>query len=444
MDYDIVVIGSGISGVMAGINAAKTKKVAIIRKGYGATALSSGAFDIAGAISKRGRPFKNSMNLPSEIEGILNNKPHHPYSLIAKEFLPDPFNGFMTLIKNVIMELCSMLNENGVEYNGSWDNNMVLPVQHGTFKITSFSQSSMSSGNLIKLMGRKILFIGFESTSIHSKIRFEFLKDTLSRYGLLSFKDINYINIDLKALGIMWDGHDFIALAREMDNLDNAKKVISDMRGKVSPTGFDYIFVPPIMGIENHKQILKLFRDAFGDTISEFLSVLPSAPGLRLQYALDKLLKRFGITLLEGDAFFNGTGDTVKRLDLLLKDGTKTSVSANSFVLSTGKFVTQGIKKTSMWEESIFGLPVFIDAMRVTEPFPLKYLTDDPYDEQILFSMGVKVDDDFRPIDEYEKIIYKNLFASGAVLSGYNYIYDRTGMGTAIITGAKAGLLSTG
>ena len=90
------------------------------------------------------------------------------------------------------------------------------------------------------------------------------------------------------------------------------------------------------MGIENHKQILKLFRDAFGDTISEFLSVLPSAPGLRLQYALDKLLKRFGITLLEGNAFFNGTGDTVKRLDLLLKDGTKTSVSANSFVLSTG------------------------------------------------------------------------------------------------------------
>jgi len=442
MDYDVIVIGSGLAGTAAAVNAARTKKVAVIRKGYGATALSSGSFDIAGGPAYRGRPFKNIAGVSAGVQHVLENKTEHPYSIISQMFASDRIDKFTKMVRIVTTEFFERLADSGVAYEGSWTGNMVLPTQHGSFKIVSMCQSSMQSGNLVKLLGRSILFLGFEKTAIHSKIRSQFLKNMLSKYGLLSVKDIAYANIDLQSAGLEWDGHDFISLAGIMDSPDNAKKVVACIKETADKLGSDHIFIPPIMGIKNHLEVLKLFGDAFGSAISEFIAAPPSAPGLRLQYALDNMLRQHGVTVIDGRVNRGSSDNVIREVNVVLGDGSKKVLSAGSFVLATGKFIGGGIVKGRIWQEKAFELPPFINGRPVNDPFTLKYLTDDPFDEQALFSIGVKINDNLKPVDEDGRVVYENLYAAGSVISGYNYIYDGTGMGTALITGAKAGMFS--
>ena len=48
MNVDVLVIGGGMAGAVAASKAADSgQEVAVVRRGYGATALSSGAIDIA-------------------------------------------------------------------------------------------------------------------------------------------------------------------------------------------------------------------------------------------------------------------------------------------------------------------------------------------------------------------------------------------------------------
>ncbi len=444
MDYDVIVIGSGLAGVAAAINAAKTKKVAVIRKGYGATALCSGTFDIAGRTGKRGRPFKDFVSIPQGIGHILENEKQHPYSILSMAFTGDRFNEFITMVNTIGEEFFERLRETGIHYKGSWENNMLLPTQHGAFKATSFCQSSMFPGNLAKLMGRTILFIGFEKTPIHNRTRAEFLRDILSKYGFLSFKDVLYINVDIQSLGLRWNGHDFISLAGIMDDMDNARRIAASIREIVDKQDYDHIFIQPVMGIKNYEDVSKLFSDTFGDALSELVADSPSAPGLRLQYALDRMLAQHGVAVIDGEASCSESPDTIKTVGVSHKDGSKSTFAANSFILATGKFISNGLTKNKTWQESIFGLPAFIGDQPVKDAFAMKYLTDDPLDEQALFSMGVKVDNSLRPVDEDGAVVYKNLYAAGSVLSGYNYIYDKTGMGTALLTGSKAGIFSAG
>ncbi len=444
MDYDIIVIGSGTAGALAAINAAKTRKVAVVRKGYGATALSSGAFDIASRTGKRGRPFKGFVNLPESIGNVLENEQDHPYSLLSRAFSGDRISEFTSMLKTIGEGFFAELAGAGVPYEGSWENNMIIPNQHGTFKVTSFCQSSMTSGNLAKLMGRSVLFLGFEKTSIHNGTRAQFLDSILSTYGFASFKTINYMNIDLHARGVHCNEHDFISLAALMDDPEQAAKIVSFIAQALETAVYDHAFLPPIMGIRRYREVAKMFRDTFGDRISEFLSPPSSAPGLRLQYALDALLTRHGVTIIDGNASLQDASDVVRTIRITGKDGQSSVLSAHSFVLAPGKFIGGSMIRNTTWREAVLGLPVFIGTHPVTDPFPLKYLTDDPFDEQLLFSMGVRVDSTLRPVDGDNRAVYKNLHAAGSILSGYNYIYDRTGMGTAMVTGAKAGIISAG
>lgn len=442
MDYDVIVIGSGIAGTLAAINASKTKKVAIIRKGYGSTALSSGAFDIAGKIGMRGRPFKGFTNLPLAITEILENDQNHPYSIISKAFTTDRFNEFINMIKAIGDQFFEELKDAGVSYEGSWENFMVIPNLHGTFKITSFCQASMISGNLARLRSRKLLFVGFDKITSHSKLRAGLLSDILSNYGFVSFNDINYTNINLHAHNIVYNEYDLITLASIMDNYEQAKSILQIIKRALAGVEYEHAFIPPILGISKHRDILNMFTDTFGSTVSEFLSSSFSSAGLRLQYALDRLLARHNITIINGAASFKEGSDRINKIIVTQKDDSSIELTAKSFVLATGKFIGNGINNNKYWKESIFGLPVFIGSTCVRDPFPMGYLTPDPFDEQSLFSIGVRVDDYLKPVDENGKVVYKNLFAAGSILSGYNYIYDRTGMGTSMITGVRAGILS--
>ena len=62
-----------------------------------------------------------------------------------------------------------------------------------------------------------------------------------------------------------------------------------------------------------------------------------------------------------------------------------------------------------------------------------------PHTGHKFMASGVKVNGSLQPIDDRNKIIYDNLYSVGAVLSGYNYITEKSGLGVAIGTGYYVG-----
>src|SRR4030042_1575935 len=83
---DIVVIGGGLSGATAALRAASLgREVVLVRKGYGATAIGSGTFDVLG-----GSPCENlglltgeRFDSAHELLSLAKRLPLHPYGLLA-------------------------------------------------------------------------------------------------------------------------------------------------------------------------------------------------------------------------------------------------------------------------------------------------------------------------------------------------------------------------
>ena len=73
MKADLAVIGSGLSGVVAALRAASQgKRVIVVRKAWGGTALGSGAFEIADSDTL-------SHEVPYHMARIKKENPYHPY-----------------------------------------------------------------------------------------------------------------------------------------------------------------------------------------------------------------------------------------------------------------------------------------------------------------------------------------------------------------------------
>ncbi|MEM3751196.1 MAG: FAD-binding protein, partial [Candidatus Jordarchaeales archaeon] len=56
-----------------------------------------------------------------------------------------------------------------------------------------------------------------------------------------------------------------------------------------------------------------------------------------------------------------------------------------------------------------------------------------------LMGCGVKVNAQMKPVVN-DEVAYDNLFAAGSIISGYNYVREKSGMGVAAVTGYIAGM----
>jgi len=80
LEADLVVIGGGMAGLIAGTIAAETGvNTILLRKGQSATAYSSGAIDVIGYLPEASDPFAS----PEEgLFALSRLYPLHPYSTV--------------------------------------------------------------------------------------------------------------------------------------------------------------------------------------------------------------------------------------------------------------------------------------------------------------------------------------------------------------------------
>src|SRR5512139_671668 len=95
MHFDLIVIGMGLSGLMAAKTAAEAgQKVLIVGKGMGSLCLFSNTIDVLGLPPLAG---PKTMKMRDALSRWINDHPEHPYAKVGSQRIEEALNSFLSL-----------------------------------------------------------------------------------------------------------------------------------------------------------------------------------------------------------------------------------------------------------------------------------------------------------------------------------------------------------
>ncbi|MFB0563971.1 MAG: anaerobic glycerol-3-phosphate dehydrogenase subunit GlpB [Candidatus Lokiarchaeia archaeon] len=439
MKVDVFVIGAGAAGLTAARKVAeKGLKVLVAEKGSGATIQSSGVIDVAGYSPSNGMFVSASEG----VRTIASKYKNHPYSLIGGGRKTEPDKRAQEsekIVRKALDDFAGSMKSVGFNFMGSLDKNVLVTNFVGTFKPTCLCPSTIYSGNLENLDGSSIVFVGLKGFPDYDpKFCAQSFSDIVSRLEIKP-KSVNHAYLDIPSLG---ERGDILAIeiARKMDDPEALKSIGQNLQ-KVKSANHIAI---PTAGFESPGENIKSLSEVTGADVFELISFPPSVPGFRLVKRLEKAAQEAGASVRRGHKIVGVNCDkTVKSLKVEI--GRKiTEIEADAYILASGSFLGGGLKEDCDFiKESIFNLPVYSgDGSSLEEVYLESLLSRDvfPKDGHKLFSSGIIVNEKLQPLTDEGEPIYGNLYAAGSILSGYNYMAEKSGMGVAIATGYLAGL----
>jgi len=194
--------------------------------------------------------------------------------------------------------------------------------------------------------------------------------------------------------------------------------------------------LPAVLGLDPRARTRERLAEAAGIEVGEALAVPPSVPGWRLDRALLLALERAGVAVVAGRVVGRtARGRQLESVQVMDGAAAARSLSADRFVLATGRFVGGGITAADVTErvdvargealreaglvERALGCEIWVehlgDRFRQVQPVPL---TDPVREEpQALLRAGVHVDGAGRPLDGQDRVQYRNVVARGAVIA---------------------------
>lgn len=413
---DIVVIGSGLSGLVAGWRTSVGgKKVQIITKGWGATYWTSGCIDIFGyQPPDYTQRIKNPIGF---IDDFIKKSPNHPYSLVG-----------INLIENAVSSFIKMSAKAGYLYQGSLDRNILLPTALGTLRPTCLVPQTMVAGDID--IHSPMLIVGFDNFFDFYP---EYIADNLNAQGIIA----QAISIDLHSL----KKQKFLSsttLARLFDKHDFRQELIDTLKPKLRNVG--RIGFPATLGLTHPLEAMQHLESSLGVPVFEIPGLPPSIPGIRLQNMLTSIIEGQQGSIYNGmtvsSADFDGQVITTVWSDASSR---RFSHPAQNFVLATGGILGGGInvEQNDYAKEMIFGIPIDIpeNKLRMLQE---KFLSQEGHP---IFFNGLLVDSFLHPIIEKSRSPITNLFAVGSILGHCDPVREHSLEGIALATGYKAGEL---
>ena len=425
IETDVLVIGAGLAGVVAALAARKSgKKVVALARESGASAMSSGAIDIAGdPVAIPGRPEKWSQNIRENIDALLLRCPEHPYGLVA--------GGPAKILEQVRNAITLVFPPSEAFLSGDGNRSILAFNQIGTFKQTAFTQTRMLCLDDLK-KGGNALAIGFSGSRDFDADFFR--KNSLHWSSHLGAK------VNLETAEISFNGlkdKSSLEVSRWIaENINQVAEAIGKL-AKAKSTAL--LILPPVLPAEKRVEFMDRLEKLCALEVRELLSLPPSVPGKRLAQYFNRRLKQEAVDRLFGKAAgFKSEGGKINSVSAQT-ESSEIEIHARSFVLAGGGFLAGGIQKNDYFKEGIFGLDVFCNDRPAGKIFTEKLTSIKLTNPQPLFSVGLKTDKNAQVLDKHGRIAYENLFAAGAILAGGNYIMDGAGGGTALASGLLAG-----
>lgn len=410
---DVLVIGGGLSGLMASIvSARRGKKVLLVAQGQGAVSLSSGCIDLWGY--NVDDPTVLCSDPLGEIHRLAAVKPEHPYAK-AVDVLEESVGFFK--------HLCQ---DNRLTYIDNNGENWLLPTALGTVRPTYLAPVSMAVNGLDD--AREIIIVGFRELK-------DFYPDVMA--SNLKASGFLHSRCGLKTAQVSTGEEDLFpnTLAHRLEQRQVLEKVIQQLKPQISQDAI--VLLPPVLG-SSGAGVAGDISTLLGCPVYEVANIPPALPGQRLQRMLMGEAKNSGVEIIMGCKVTGG--EIIDRRCQGVMSGHEPRsmiISAGSYVLSTGSFLGGGLEASpGKVTENIFNLPVTV--------VQGKWSNKDFLDQQgqPFNRFGIAVNNLLQPVDVDGSVLAENILVTGANIAEANYPVEKCGNGLALVTGYKAGLLA--
>ncbi len=400
MHYDLIVIGMGLSGLMAAKTAAEAgQKVVIIGKGMGSLCLFSNTIDVIGRLP-------DGIEMNDGLSCWISERPNHPYSKAGVEKIEEALSSFISLFPPPY------------SFQAIDHMNCLLPTGAGTLRPTYLIPTTMVGGaSLAKENTLVVGFKGFKDFYAH------YVADQLKCHGTtLQLPDDSHQELSATALARLMETESF------RENI--GREVKKQLHGET------HVGFPALLGMHDPVRVKEDLEKIIGAEVFEIPILPPSIPGKRIFDRFKEWLIQKGVTFLLGHSVSSAIlkGRRCDGIDVL-HPPVIDSYSADRYILATGRFISGGLKADhEKIFEPIFNLPLFQPRSREGW-FRKPFFSDPPHP---IDQSGILTDSSFRPIDERGDQILENVWGAGSILAHHHSIDEKSKEGIEISTGYAA------
>ena len=397
MKFDTIIIGGGLSGLVAGIDLSrKGQKCLIVSSGQSALHFFSGSFELYGMGDE---PFKTMESL----------SPQHPYSMIGLEN-----------VKVLADKVKPFFREVGIELKGADGLNHWRITPLGAIKpawLTLDEYASIPAEG--QMPWKKVAILNID--------------------GFLDFHT-SYIAASLESRGV-----ETVVKGISMPELEKLRQNPTEMRStNISKTltgdrintlaarineyakGVDAVLMPAVVGLTSCSDVVRL-KEMVNRPLHFIATLPPSVPGIRLQMMLKRHFQKVGGTYMLGDSVTGGEFENGKLNYITTQNHADVKFEADNFIIATGSFFSKGlVSDINGVREPIFGLDV-ISADQRSDWYKKNLFEAQPY-----MNFGVVTDNTFHA--SLNGVAVKNLYAAGSVIGGCNSMKEGSGAGVAILS----------
>ncbi len=406
MRYDVIIIGMGLSGLMAAKTAAEAgRKVLIVGKGMGSLCLFANTIDLLGQCPT-GTKMKDGLSR------WVNSHADHPYAKVGPARIEEALASFVSLFPPPY------------SFQAIDQMNSLIPTGAGTLRPTYLIPTTMTDA--ASLEEKPTLLVGFDG-----------------------FKDFypHYVADRLRCRGISLPPPDpssrertATALARFMEQQSFRENVGKEIKKQLR--GETRIGFPAVLGMGDPIRVKEDLEEITGTGVFEIPILPPSVPGKRIFDRFKQWLIEKGVTFLMGNPVMR-TIVKEKRCQGIevLRPPVTTSFSSDRFVLATGRFMGGGLKADAERVfETTFNLPVCQPPSREGW-FENRFFSDLPH---TIHRAGVLASDSLQPVDERGNVILENVWIAGTLLAHHQCIDEKSREGIEIATGYTAAKCALG
>jgi glycerol-3-phosphate dehydrogenase subunit B len=404
--WDGIVIGGGLSGLIAGIRASERgKRILIISEGVGSLTYSSGVMDFG------------------EVERLKEVR-NHPYALLGETMVQAGMDYFCRLFP---------------DYQGGWGKTQQVLTPLGSPREAGLIPSGLNAETLKN--AQRIVLVAPEGMKDFFP---EVIKASLERVYPQAKIEVYPVRAGAfeswRTIGKPITGMDYAKYWRTKPGNDDLKNIlrklnienVNNASGPIQSNQMAVVF--PGLVVDFSSALQKVLSEVPFPVV-EMISFPPSANGHFLYEALKQKFRALGGELLVGTGveevrILGGRGQTA----IVKSKGRNTAFSTQTFVLATGGIFGGGIQvMPEETKESVMDLPLYVP----NEWTKSEFLGDQPYAQ-----MGIEVDSELRPLHpKNQEVLFDNVRVIGRLLAHWDPWTEHCGGGVSLASGWLAGEL---